>query len=62
MPYDEAMANYGSDKPDLRFEMPVHDVTEIFADTQLAFLRTTLDKGGKIGALHVPKHAFPDPN
>ncbi len=58
MPYDEAMAKYGSDKPDLRFGMPLHDVTSVFADTQLAFLRATLDKGGKIGAVHVPKHGF----
>ncbi len=31
MKYNEAMENYGSDKPDLRFEMPLIDVADIFA-------------------------------
>ena len=30
MPYNEAMDKYGSDKPDLRFDMPINDITEVF--------------------------------
>lgn len=58
MSYQEAFTKYGSDKPDLRFAMQIHDVTQLFKDTQLAFLKPILEKNGKVGALHVSKHEF----
>jgi aspartyl-tRNA synthetase len=58
MPYDVAFGTYGSDKPDVRFDLPIHDISSVFADTELKFLRTTLDKGGKVGALAVHDHEF----
>ncbi|OBV28566.1 aspartate--tRNA ligase [Helicobacter sp. CLO-3] len=33
MPYDEAMESFGSDKPDLRFEMPLVEVADLFLDS-----------------------------
>lgn len=33
MTYDEAMRKYGSDKPDLRFDIPIVECTEFFKDT-----------------------------
>jgi len=53
MTYDEAFLTYGSDKPDLRFEMPITDCSSLFGDTEIKFLRSILDNNGKIGALHV---------
>jgi len=53
MTYDDAFDAYGSDKPDLRFDLKIHTFTDIFKDTELTFLRKILDKGGKIGGLYV---------
>ena len=58
MSYDDAMKDYGCDKPDMRFELLIKDLTALFADTELAFLRDIIKKGGKVGALHVQNHAF----
>ncbi len=58
MAYDDAFAQYGSDKPDLRYELPIQDITSTFANTELSFLRTILGNGGKVGALHVNNHNF----
>jgi aspartyl-tRNA synthetase len=58
MTYHEAFSTYGSDKPDLRFDMPIYDITQVFAGTELSFLKTVLDKGGSIGAVHVEQYPF----
>lgn len=58
MTYDTAFRLYGSDKPDLRFGLPITDISSLFATTELQFLRSVLDKGGKVGALHVVGNAF----
>lgn len=56
--YDHCFSNYGSDKPDLRFELPIKDATKLFEKTEISFLKAITDKGGKIGALHVEQHPF----
>lgn len=56
--YDEAFNRYGSDKPDLRFALEIKELSPLFANTELKFLRAALDKGGKLGALHVAGHEF----
>ena len=58
MSYDQAMREYGSDKPDIRFDLKINDLTSVFADTQLAFLKSVINSNGKIGALHVKNHQF----
>lgn len=58
MTYKQAFNEYGSDKPDLRFEMPLYNITNLFKDTKLSFLKAILEKDGNLGALKVSDHQF----
>jgi aspartyl-tRNA synthetase len=58
MTFDDAFAAYGSDKPDLRYALKINDITSAFKTTELKFIRDVIDKGGKIGALHVADREF----
>jgi aspartyl-tRNA synthetase, bacterial type len=51
MTYSEAMRRYGSDKPDLRFEMEFVDLSDQLRDTDFAPFADTLTKGGAIKAI-----------
>ena len=42
MKYDDAMKYYGSDKPDLRFDLKLNDITNIFVDTEIEFLKNKM--------------------
>jgi len=48
MTYDNAMERYGSDRPDLRFDMAFEEVTDILKETQYAVFRQVLQAGGCI--------------
>ncbi|HKC10731.1 MAG TPA: aspartate--tRNA ligase, partial [Vicinamibacteria bacterium] len=54
LPYAEAMERYGSDKPDLRFEMPIHDVTEEMRTLGLDTFPRLLEEGARARALVLP--------
>jgi aspartyl-tRNA synthetase len=54
MPYAEAMARYGSDKPDLRFGMPIVELGPACGDTPFTPFRQALDSGGAVRGLVVP--------
>jgi aspartyl-tRNA synthetase len=54
MPYSEAMAKYGSDKPDLRFGMEIRELTPAYAATTFAPFREALDAEGVVRGLVVP--------
>lgn len=53
MKYDDAIANYGSDKPDLRFDMKINDISDLFADTEFTVFKNVLDNKGVINCLVV---------
>jgi len=50
--YHDAMETYGSDKPDLRFEMKLHNVSDLFAQSELGPFRDTLAAGGTVRAFN----------
>ena len=53
MKYDDAIKDYGSDKPDLRFGMKINDVTEIFKDTEFVVFKNVIQNNGIINCLVV---------
>ncbi len=53
MKYDEVMARYGSDKPDLRFGMEIQDISECFKDTEFTVFKNVLESNGVINAIVV---------
>ena len=53
MKYDTAIEKHGSDKPDLRFNMEIEDITEIFNDTTFSVFKNVIDENGVINAIVV---------
>ena len=58
MTYDVAFHFFGSDKPDLRFELPIFELTPLFEGTELNFIRSAISAGGRVGALCVRDKDF----
>ncbi len=54
MEYREAMARFGSDKPDLRIPFEIRDVTGAFAGTTFAPIAACLERKGVVRAISVP--------
>lgn len=57
MTYEEAINTYGSDKPDLRFDMKIQDITDVFTNTSFQVFRNVLENHGIINALVVKNKA-----
>jgi aspartyl-tRNA synthetase len=63
IPYDEAIARYGTDRPDLRFGLELVELTDLLAGTEFKVFRGVVDSGGVIkginaGARDVPRSAL----
>ncbi|MBP7937185.1 MAG: aspartate--tRNA ligase [Phycisphaerae bacterium] len=54
MSYDDAMRDYGSDKPDLRYGMKLVDVTEVARKSEFKVFTDTVAKGGVVKAICLP--------
>ena len=57
MPYAEAIAKYGSDKPDLRCGMPIQDLREFFRESTFRVFREIVGNGGTVRGFVVPSAA-----
>jgi aspartyl-tRNA synthetase len=53
LPYQEAMARYGSDKPDTRFGLEIQDLTDAACQTEFRVFKSVVDGGGKVRGLRV---------
>ncbi|HDL85191.1 MAG TPA: aspartate--tRNA ligase, partial [Candidatus Acetothermia bacterium] len=51
MTHAEALARYGSDKPDLRFGMEIHDISQIVTDSGFRVFSETVAAGGKVAGI-----------
>lgn len=54
MPYAQAIAKYGSDKPDLRFGLEIQDCGDIFADSPFGIFREAIAHGGTVRGFVIP--------
>ena len=55
--YAEAMERYGSDKPDLRFDMEIKDISDIVADSKFTIFSTAIAQGGRVKGICAPECA-----
>ncbi|MEX0655366.1 MAG: aspartate--tRNA ligase [Phycisphaeraceae bacterium] len=54
MPYAEALNRYGSDRPDLRFDLGLVDVSDIAKQTDFKVFASAIEAGGVVKAIRVP--------
>ena len=52
--YRQAMDRYGNDKPDLRFGMPIVDLSDVVRESALGIFRSTVAGGGVVRAIVAP--------
>ena len=52
MTWQEAMDRFGSDKPDLRFGMELHDVSEVVKECEFVVFKNALENGGSVRGIN----------
>ncbi len=57
MTYKEAMEQYGSDKPDTRFDMYLTDLNAVFKNSDFKVFKTAIEEGGAVQAINVSNGA-----
>ncbi|HDP97204.1 MAG TPA: aspartate--tRNA ligase [Euryarchaeota archaeon] len=62
MSYHEAMETYGTDAPDLRYDLPIIDVTDICRDSEYSIFQAIIKSGGKVRCINAKQIFSTDPN
>ncbi|MFW6030539.1 MAG: aspartate--tRNA ligase, partial [Halanaerobiales bacterium] len=57
MSYNHAMKYYGSDKPDLRFDMKLKDISQLVKESDFNIFSSTVNKGGQVKGITVKNGA-----
>ena len=53
--YKDSMLKYGNDKPDLRFDLEIQDVTEVFTNSGFSVFANSIEKGSVVRAIPGPE-------
>jgi aspartyl-tRNA synthetase len=59
IPYDEAVARYGTDRPDLRFGLELVDLSEALRETEFKVFRGALEAGGVVKGINAGRRDVP---
>ncbi len=57
MTYADAMENYGSDRPDLRYDLRIFDATEAFRGSDFGITKSAIESGGRVRGIRIPAGA-----
>ena len=58
MPYSEALARFGNDKPDIRFGLEIQELSALFSQTDIKVFRQIVADGGVVRGLIVSNDPF----
>ena len=53
--YKEAMSKYGSDRPDLRYDLTLVDISDLVEDSDFGIFSTTIEEGGVVKGIRIPQ-------
>jgi aspartyl-tRNA synthetase len=53
--YDQAMTDYGIDRPDIRFDMKLKDITDIAQNSTFGVFKSVIENGGVVKGLCAPQ-------
>lgn len=54
--YNDAISKYGTDKPDLRYKLEIHNVTDIFKNTEFKVFKNAIVNNGEVNTIVIPQN------